>query len=220
MHPHAPFCHHTPCPARGQRGPGNMRVHSQTEQRSRCISCGQTFAATKGTPFYQLRTAADVVTLVLTLLSHGCPIQASVVAFGFDERTVAAWLSCAGQHGQQVHPPLVQQGQLDLPHVQADERWVKRVGRRVWMALALAVPARLWLGGVLSPHRDMQLSPTLVQMVRACARPLAIMVCVEGLASYVTAGLRVFRHPVRTGRRGRPRLVVEHGWLVGQGVTR
>ncbi len=31
-------------------------------------------AATTGTPFYRLRHAADVVTLVLTLLCHGCPV--------------------------------------------------------------------------------------------------------------------------------------------------
>jgi transposase-like protein len=220
MNPHAQFCHNPPCPARGQRGQGNIRVHSQTEQRYRCTSCGQTFAATKGTPFYRLRTAADVVTLVLTLLSHGCPIQAIVAAFGVDERTVAAWLSRAGQHCQQVHQHLVQQGQVDLQHVQADALWVKLVGRRVWMALALAVPSRLWLGGVISPHRDLPLITTLVQMVRACARTLAILVCVDGLASYVTACRCVFRHPVRTGRRGRPRLVMEQGLLVGQVVKR
>jgi hypothetical protein len=44
----------------------------------------------------------------------------------------------------------------------------------------------------------------LVQKVRACARSLAILVCVDGLASYLTPFLRVFRDPVRTGRRGRP----------------
>jgi len=182
--------------------------------------CGQTFAATKGTPFYRLQTAADVVTLVLTLLCHGCPLQAIVAAFGFDERTVAYWLARAGQHCEQVHTHLVQQGQVDLGHVQADELWIKLVGRRVWLAMALAVPSRLWLGGVLSPRRDLVLITTLVQMIRSCARSLAILACVDGLASYVTAFLGVFRHPVRTGRRGRPRLVVEPGLLVGQVVKR
>ena len=52
--------------------------------------------------------------------------------------------------------------------------------------------------------------------MRACANSWAILVCVDGLASYVTAFLRVFREPVRTGRRGRPRLVVEPGLLIGQ----
>ena len=33
--------------------------------------------------------------------------------------------------------------------MQADELWVKLVAKRVWMAMALAVPSRLWLGGVI-----------------------------------------------------------------------
>jgi hypothetical protein len=93
---------------------------------------------------------------------------------------------------------------VDVQHVQTDELWVKLVGRRMWMAMALTVPSRLWLGGIISSQRDLVLITTLMQMVRACARTLAIMVCVDGLASYVTACLRVFRSPVRTGRRGRP----------------
>jgi hypothetical protein len=115
---------------------------------------------------------------------------------------------------------VIQQGPGDLPHVQADALWVKRVGRRVWMAMALAVPPRRWLGGSISAQRDVPLSTALVQRIRSCARTLAHLVCVEGLASDVPAGPRVFRHPVYTGRRGRPRLVPETGRLVGQVITR
>src|SRR5918996_1662276 len=168
MDPQSQFCHHPDCRARGQVGQGNMHVHSQAAQRYRCTSCGHTFAATKATPFYRLRTAADVVTLVLTLLSHGCPTQAIVAAFGVDERTVAAWLTSAGQHCERVHQHVVQQGCVDVLHVQADELWVKLVGRRVWVAMALAVPSRLWLGGALSPQRDSVLIMRLMQGVRAC----------------------------------------------------
>jgi transposase-like protein len=212
------FCHNPDCPASGQVGQGNIGVHSQKEQRYICHTCGRTFAATTGTAFYRLRTAADPVMLVLTLLCHGCPPQAIVVAFGLDERTVAAWLARAGAHCQRVHAHLVQQGAVDLQHVQADELWVKLVGQRVWMALARAVPSRLWLGGMISPRRDLVLITGLVQQVRACARHLNVLVCVDGLSSYVTAFLRVFRTPVYTGRRGRPRLVLAAGFLLGQVV--
>lgn len=220
MDPQTQFCHNPTCSARGVVGQGNIRMHSRKEPRYRCTTCGQTFAVTKGTPFYRLQTATDVVTLILTLLCHGCPLQAIVAAFGFDERTVARWQTQAGRHCQQVHQHLVQQGTVDVRHVQADELWVKMVGRRAWMAMAMAVPSRLWLGGVISPRRDRELITTLVQQVRACACSLALLVCVDGLASSVTAFLRVFRHPVRTGRRGRPRLVVEKGLLIGQVVKR
>ena len=220
MNPQTQFCHNPECHARGQVGQGNMRVHSRREQRYRCTICHQTFTATKATPCSRVRTSAEMVTLVLTLLSHGGPIQAMVAAFGVDERTVAAWLTRAGQHGQRVHQHVVQQKRVDLQHVQADELWVKRVGRRVWMAMAWAVPFRLWLGGILSPHRDVRRITALVQRVRSCGRSLAILVGVAGLASYVTACLHVVRDPGRTGRRGRPRLVLEKGLLLGQVVKR
>src|SRR5918992_6052410 len=176
MDPQGQCCHNPDCSDRGQSGLGNIRIHSQKEQRYCWSTGGRTFAATKGTPFYRLRTATDVVTVVLTLLGHGCPTPAIVAAFGLDERTVAQWLARAGQHCQQVHRHVVQQGTVDLPQVQADELWAKLVGRRVWMAMAMAVPSRLWLGGGVSPRRDLVLITALVQRVRSCARSLAILV--------------------------------------------
>jgi hypothetical protein len=183
------------------------------ERRYQCITCRRTFAATKGTPFYRLRTASDLVTLVLTLLCHGCALQAMVAACGLDKRTVAAWVARSGHHSQQRHRHVVQQGQVDLQHGQADELWVKLVGRRVWLAMALAVPSRLWLEGLISPQRDLALITALVQIVRSCARSLAILVCVDGLASYITAVLRVFRQPVRRAAGGGP------GWCWSAGCS-
>ncbi len=220
MNPQQRFCPNVDCPARGQAGQGTITVHSWKERRYRCQVCRRTFAATTGTLFYGLQTEAVLVIVVLSLLSWGCPLQAVVVTFGLDERTVAAWLQRAGQHCQQVHQYLVQQGQIDLQHVQADELWVKLVGQRVWQAMALAAPSRLWLGGVISPQRDKVLIRALVQQIRACAVSGGILVCVDGLASYITAFLRVFRNPIYTGCRGRPRLVVEPGLLIGQVVKR
>src|SRR3954466_858933 len=84
------------------------------------------------------------------------------------------------------------------------------------MARAVAVPSGLWVGGVISRQRDLPLITRLVQRVRACALTPAILVCVDGLASYVTAFLSVFREPIRTGRRGRPRLVLPDGFQFAQ----
>jgi transposase-like protein len=216
MDPQTRFCHNPDCPARGVVGRGNIQIHSRAERRYRCTTCRRTFAETRGTPFYRKRTAHDLITTVMTLLTHGCPPQAIVAAFGLDERTVATWQEQAGAHCQQVHAQVVRQGQVDLRHVQADELWAKMVGRRAWMAMAMAVPSRLRLGGVISPRRDLPLILTLIRMVRACARGTAILVWVDGLASYVTAVRRVFRDPVRTGRAGRPRLRAVPGLLLGQ----
>lgn len=199
-------------------GEGNISVHSHKERRYRCATCGKTFSARKGTVFDGLRTAEATVTCVLTLLAWGCPPQAIVHAFGLDERTVADWQSRAGSHCQQVHERLVAQQGLDLKHVQADELRVKIVGGVVWLACALMVPTRLWLGGVLSATRDKALIVSLMQKVRACAlgawRPL--LVCVDGLAAYVTAVAQVFRERQPTGGVGRPRLLAWEQLALGQ----
>src|SRR3954451_24264638 len=216
MDPHTQFCHNPDCTARGQRGLGNIRIHSRTERRYRCTTCGQTFAATRDTPFYRLKKSVDLVTIVITLLCHGCPVQAIVAAFGLDERTVADWRDRAGRHARQVHEHHVLQGQVELGHVQADELFVKSVAQRLWMAMAMAVPSRLWLGGVVSVRRDLTLILTVVGMVRRAARALSFLVCVDGLASYITAFTRVFRDPERTGRRGRPKLRAIPGLMLGQ----
>ena len=79
-----------------------------------------------------------------------------MAAFGFDERTVAAWWARAGRQGQAVHEYLVEQPR-DLGQVQADEIRVKKQGGIVWMALAMMVKTRLWLGGAVSEQRDMPL---------------------------------------------------------------
>src|SRR5689334_22759731 len=82
--------------------------------------------------------------------------------------------------------------------------------------MAIAVPSRLWLGGVISAQRDRHLIQALVQQVRASAVTLAILVCVDGLASYVSAFRQGFRHRVLTGQPGRPRLEQEQGLLIDQ----
>ena len=221
MDPSRQFCPNFYCLHRGKAGLGNIRVHSRKERRFRCTTCGKTFAATRNTPYYRLHTSLDLVTLVLTLLTHGCPRQAVVAAYGLDERTVAGWQQRAGQHSQRFHELHVQQGRVDIQHVQADELWVKALGRKLWMAMALAVPSRLWLGGAVSRHRDGRLIAAVVRMVRSCARSLAILVCVDGLASYVSAFIKGFRHRLpRDGRAGRPRLLVEPGLLIGQVIKR
>lgn len=127
-----------------------------------------------------------------------------VAAFGFDERTVGQWQARAGRHCQKAHAAMVPQGRGDLGYVPADELWVKLMAKWVWMAMALAVPSRLWRGGVISQHRDGRLITERVRRIDACAASLALRVCGDGLASYVTAFMRVFRHTLafRKGASG------------------
>jgi IS1 family transposase len=145
-----------------------------------------------------LRKPMDLIVIVVTLLSYGCPVQAIVHAFGLDERTVADWRDRAGVHCQKVHQEIVEQGQLDLIHVQADEIRVKGCKIIAWMGLAMMVSTRLWLSGVVQMSRDRSLADRLMQQVRRCAaclRPLLILT--DGWSAYPNSILRAFREKVK-----------------------
>src|SRR5256712_8717046 len=219
MDPTTVFCPNLACPAIGQRGQGNIGIHSQKGKRFLCTACRKAFTTTKGTALYRLRTAADTVALVVTLMAHGCPLQAIVVAFRVDERTVAAWVRRAGVQGQAVEEHLVEPPR-DLGQVQADEIRVKKQGGGVWMALAMMVRSRLWLAGEVSEQRDMTLIRRVIERVRRCAAPRPLLVCTDGLVSYIRAIRETFRDPVHTGTGGRPRLRRWRHVCIAQVVTR
>jgi transposase-like protein len=179
------FCPNLACVARGQVGQGNIVSHGKARWRYRCKSCGKTFSAQAGTMFEGLRKPKAVIVIVVTLLAYGCPMQAIVQAFGLDERTVASWRDRAGKHCQEVHQAVVQQGQLDLVHVQADEIRVKGHKMIAWMGLAMMVSTRLWLAGVVSLTRDRGLADRLLAQVRSYCQPLrALLVCTDGWNAY------------------------------------
>ena len=221
MNPQSVFCLNIDCPARGQQGKDNIGVHSQADRRYICTECDTTFSDTKGTLFYRLKTDSITVMLVLTLMAHGCPIPAIVKAFGFDERTVKKWWLRAGGHCEAIHEQIVGQSQLDLEHVQADEIKVKTQGGSVWMAFAMMVPTRLWLGGAVSKKRDKQLIQQVADKIRQVALCRPLLLAVDGLASYVGAFQRAFRSPLpRWGQRGRRRLVAWENIAIVQVVKR
>ena len=144
-----------------------------------------------------LRSPEWLLTVVVALLSYGCPLQAIVQAFGLDERTVARWIERAGKHCEQVHSERIVQKELDLQHVQADEVYVKCYRKVAWVAMAIMVPTRLWLGGVVSQSRDHKLTDQLLRLVRACCLPLAaLLVCCDGFAAYPGSIYRAFRDKV------------------------
>src|SRR3712207_5792975 len=175
MNPQEQCCHNKECWAYGRRDEGHIVIHSQREQRYKCQRCGQTLSATKGRALYRAHKPADDVAQVVTLLAHGCPPQAIVAAFGRDERTVARYQAEAGAQCRRVHEYVVQAGRVDLGQVQADELRVRVVGGVVWLATALSVTSRLWLGGAVSAHRDTALIRRLLERVRACGPSRTIL---------------------------------------------
>ncbi len=90
----------------------------------------------------------------------------------------------------------------------------------MWLAGALAVQSRLWLGGVVSLRRDRDLIRTLLSRVRSCGSVRAVLLCTDGLASYPKAAIHLFREPLHTGRVGRPRLILPEGLMVAQVIKR
>ncbi len=73
------------------------------------------------------------------------------------------------------------------------------------MALAIWVQPRLWIGGVVSPKRDLNLIQALADKVRQMALFRPLLLAVDGLASYVSA----FRSklPRSAGETGRCQMV-------------
>lgn len=210
MNAQAQFCPNPACKASGISGAGNIVIHGQKRPRYKCTTCRKTFSARAGTMYAGLRSDVTLVVIVVTLLAYGCPVPAIVQAYGLDERTVAAWRDRAGQHCQRVHEAVVQQGQLELEHVQADEIRVKGSNLVAWMGMAVMVRTRLWLGGVVHEKRSRPLADKLLQKVRACAKTgSALLLITDGWAAYPKAILRTFRSKLpRQGRIGRCRLQV------------
>jgi transposase-like protein len=209
MDPHKRFCHNERCWAYARAGEGHIVIHSQKEQRYRCKRCAKTFSATKGTALYRMHKPHALVATVVTLLAYGCPPQAIVAAFGLDERTIYRWQLMSGHQCRRLHEHIVQAGGVLLAQVQADELRVRVVGGVVWLASALSVTSRLWLGGVVQIRRDRTLIRTLLEGVRACGTFEALLLCTDGLAAYPRQALKVFSKPLRTGKRGRPRLLCQ-----------
>jgi transposase-like protein len=215
MDPQTQFCPNLNCPARGKTGQNNIVIHSRTPARYKCKQCKHTFSAKVGTPFYRLHHSVDLVTCVITLIAYGCPIQAIVMAFHLDERTVTTWQRRSGRHTQLLHEHLVQRAR-DLMHVQADEIRVKIQGMVLWLAMALMVGTRLWLGAEVSPQRDAALIERMMQRVRGSALARPLLICVDGFSSYVSSIQTVFRSGLPVRGRGRPHLVSWPDIHIGQ----
>jgi IS1 family transposase len=151
--------------------------------------------------FEGLRKPVDLLVIVVTLLSSGCPVQAIVHAFGLDERTVADWRDRAGAHCQNVHQAIIEQGQLDLMQGPPDEIRVKGCKMSAWMGLAMMVSTRLWLGGVVQFSRDRSLADRLMVQVRRSAQAmLPLLVLTDGWSAYPNSIRRAFREKVKQNR--------------------
>jgi transposase-like protein len=214
--PHTVFCPNLDCPARGQLGQRNIWIHSRTPPRYRCTVCGKTFSQRAGTLFFGRRTDEDTTTRVVTLVGNGCPIPAIEIAFGFQSQTVREWVQAAGTHCERVHHQQVLQPRA-LQQVQADEIRLKTQAGVLWLAMALMVSTRLWLGGAVSAHRDRPLIERLVALVSACASFGPLLFVTDGLTTYIDVVRKAFRTR-QSGTGGRPRLLPWPDLVIAQVV--
>ena len=152
-----------------------------------------------------IRKPEELFVTAISLLSWGCPTQAIVHTYKLDERTVAQWQIRAGLHCEKVHQDQIEQGKLDPKQAQADEMRIKARGVVLWMAMAMVVPTRLWVAGIVSKTRDSNLIDRLMLQVRRCCKSLcSLLICTDGFAAYPKSILRAFREKVkRTSGPGR-----------------
>jgi hypothetical protein len=88
------------------------------------------------------------------------------------------------------------------------------------LASAMEVRSRLWLGSMISQHRDGRLIRGLLIRVRACGPVEKILLVTDGLSSYKSQALKVFREALHTGKVGRPRLVLGTGVMIARVIKR
>src|ERR687897_928124 len=121
---------------------------------------------------------------IVTLLAYRCPHQAIVAAFSLDERTVCRCQRESGRQCLRVHEHIIEAGGVLLGQVQADELRIRILGGVVWLASAISVSSRLWLGRVGGKQRDRPFIRALLVGVRACGAFQNLLHCTDGLSSY------------------------------------
>src|SRR5262249_57708100 len=77
-----------------------------------------------------------------------------------------------------------------------------------------------WVGGEVRERGELAVVRRLMARVRRCAARRPLLICTDGLCSYIRAIRETFRDPVHTGTGGRPRLRSWRNILIAQVVKR
>lgn len=191
MNPEAQFCPNPECNASGKEG--CIGIHSRVEKRYRCHRCQKTFSETYGTAMYGLKKSHELLSIVVSLLAYGCPVQAIVMTYHLDERTVWSWLERAGKQCQRLHEGELAEAELDLQQIQADELKIKTFMGVVWMGLVMMVSTRLWLGGAVGKSRGKKLLTQVFDFAARFGREGNLLIGVDGLNIYLHVIPDVFK---------------------------
>lgn len=209
------FCPNEHCHAKGHVGKGNIIVHSKRDNRFYCKECKRTFSGRKGTLFYRRKLDEATIVLIVGLLSYGCPASAIEQAFRIDGRTVRSLESGAGEHCKRVHEHSVEKP-LQHTQIQVDEMWAKLCGAIVWIAMAISVDTRLWLGASVGHKRNRKLINSILSTIKCCVIGSCLIVT-DGFSAYIQATRKAFSTKVpRKGKPGRCRLSIQENICLAQ----
>ena len=99
-------------------------------QRFQCRTRGQTFTATKGTPFYRRRTDATEILETLAFLAEGIRVSTLARVKGHKEDTILAWLKDTAAHVAEIEAVLLANYQLERGQLDAMWSYVAHKGEK------------------------------------------------------------------------------------------
>jgi transposase-like protein len=131
------FCPNEACPDYGRlqkkQSKQNIKKHGFTAggiQRFQCRTCGQTFTATKGTPFYRRRTDSKEILETLAFLAEGVRISSVARVKGHKEDTILEWLKDAATHAAEIEAVLLADRPSPMAGVAFGKLWSKYMVKR------------------------------------------------------------------------------------------
>jgi IS1 family transposase len=198
------------------------RTQSGKRRLFRCRTCSTTFAETRDTVFFDLRTAEEKVMMALKMLLVRVDLAGISFVLGVTEEAVLAWLARAAQHAEAINAHVLRN--LPVTQVQLDEMWnfiARKHARetdaageslpagedgRQWVWISFAPEFRLIIAAVVGP-RTLDTAQEVVAATKARVAGLPAFFS-DGFTCYLAALIAAF-HVVttfaRTGKRGRPR---------------
>ena len=221
-------CPNAECPLFKRMNRGNVSAISTYMTESgkrrifRCQRCETTFAETRDTVFFDLRTSEEKVMLALKMLLVRVDLSGISFVLGVHEETVLAWLVRAAAKAHAINEHVLRD--LPVTQVQLDEMWnfiARKHARetdeageslpagedgRQWVWVSFAPEFRLMIAAIVGPRTlDMAHEVVAVTKARVAGIPAFFS---DGFTCYLAALIAAF-HVVttfaRTGQRGRPR---------------
>ena len=211
---------------------GNVRALAtyQTQSGKRrifqCKHCERSFAETRETVFFDLRTPEEKVMMALKMLLVKVALSDISFVLGVTEETVLEWLRRAAQKAHEINGHLLHD--LPVTQVQLDEMWnfirrkpaqpaepdgestaLSEDGRQ-WVWISFAPEFRLILAAFVGP-RTFDSAWQLIQMTAAVVRGVPCFFS-DGFSCYLSALIEAY-HTLqtfpRTGKPGRPKKAVK-----------